>query len=298
MADQALHEAAAELYAVDPAGFVAARNAVARRARDAGDRELATAIGRLRRPSAAAWAVNLLVRAAVAEVAELLSLGEELRSAQQRLQGDQLRRLNQRRREVVGTLAVRAHRLAADAGHPLSAAAAAEVEQTLAAALADPDLAQAVRAGQLTRSLQYVGLGAEPLIAAPPDARSGTAPAPSSASGASASGSSAPGSEPAPGDEIARLRERRAERAARGLARASDELQVASARAERSEQQLRDAVERLAGIERRIAELEQERERAQREQADAQRRARSAARVRDEAERRVQRLTEDQHAAR
>lgn len=292
MADQALHEAAAELYAVAPAGFVAARNAVVRRARDAGDRDLATAIGRLRRPSASAWAVNLLVRAAVAEVAELLSLGEEMRSAQQRLQGDQLRRLNQRRREVIGALADRARRLAADAGHPLSAAAAAEVEQTLAAALADPELAQTVRAGQLTRPLQYVGLGAEPLIAAPPNARSGTAPAPSPAPGSSA------GSEPAPSDEIARLRRRRAERAARGLERASHELQEASARAARADQQLRDAVDRLAGIERRIAELEQDREQTQREQADAQRRARSAARVRDEAQRRVQRLTEDQRAAR
>lgn len=288
MADQALHEAAAELYAVTPAGFVAARNAVARRARDAGDRDLATAIGRLRRPSASAWAVNLLVRAAAADVAELLSLGEELRSAQQRLQGEQLRRLNNRRREVVAALAGRARRLAADAGHPLSAAAAAEVEQTLAAALADPGHARAVRAGQLTRPLQYVGLGAEPLIAAPPAEGAGTAPAPSAD----------PASGIAPGDEIARLRQRRAERAARGLARASHELQEAGARAERSDQQLRDTVERLAAIERRIAELEQERERVQREHADAQRRARSAARVRDEAQRRVQRLTEDQRAVR
>jgi len=288
MADQALDEVAAELYAVDPAGFVAARNAVVQRARDAGDRELAAAIGRLRRPSASAWAVNLLVRAAAEEVAELLVLGEELRSAQQRLHGEQLRRLNKQRREVVGALAGRARRLAADAGHPLSAAAAAEVEQTLAAALADPECAQTVRAGRLTRPLQYAGLGAEPLIAAPPDARSGTGPA----------SSPEPGPEPGPGDEIARLRRRRAERAARGLARASHELQEASSRADRSEQQLREVVERLAGIERQIAELEQERERAQREQADAQRRARSAARVRDEAQRRVQRLTEDQRAAR
>ncbi|MGH4026328.1 MAG: hypothetical protein ACRDRV_17275, partial [Pseudonocardiaceae bacterium] len=128
MADQALDEVAAELYTVDPAGFVAARNAVVRRARDAGDRDLATAIGRLRRPSVSAWAVNLLVRAAAEEMAELLALGDELRSAQQRLQGEQLRRLNKQRREVVGALAGRARRLAADAGHPLSAVAAAEVE--------------------------------------------------------------------------------------------------------------------------------------------------------------------------
>lgn len=288
MADQALDELAGELYTVHPAGFVAARNAVVQRAREAGDRAVAAAIGRLRRPTVSAWAVNLLVRSAPAEVAQLLSLGEQLRSAQQRLQGEQLRRLNEQRREVVAALARRARGLAADAGHPLSAAAAVEVEQTLTAALADPDEAQAVRAGRLARPLQYVGLGAEPLIAAPPDARPPAGQVP--ASGA--------GSEPSPGDEIAGLRRRRAERAAQGLARASDELEQASARAERTEEELRGAAQRVAELDRRIAELQQQREQAQRERTDAQRRARSAARVRDEAQRRVLRLTEDQRAAR
>ncbi|HEX2299939.1 MAG TPA: hypothetical protein VHH34_15755 [Pseudonocardiaceae bacterium] len=275
MADQALDELAGELYTVHPAGFVAARNAVVQRAREAGDR-------------AAAWAVNLLVRSAPADVAQLLSLGEQLRSAQQRLQGEQMRRLNEQRREVVAALVRRARRLAADAGHPLSAAATVEVEQTLTAALADPDEGQAVRAGQLTHPLQYVGLGAEPLVAAPPDARppAGQVPAPG------------PGSEPSPEDEITGLRRRRVERAAQGLARASDELQQASARAERAEEQLRDAGQRVAELDRRIAELQQQREQAQREEADAQRKACSAARVRDEAQRRVLRLTEDQRAAR
>lgn len=288
MADQAFDDLAGELYAVHPAGFVAARNAVVQRAREAGNRAMATAVGRLRRPTVSAWAVNLLVRSAPAEVAQLLALGEELRLAQQRLQGAQLRRLNEQRREVVGALARRARRLAVDAGHPLSGTAATEVEQTLTAALADPDGAQAVRAGRLTHPLQYVGLGAEPLLAAPPDARppAGQAAAPG------------PGSEPSPGDEIAGLRRRRAERVAQGLARASDELQQASARAERAEQQCRQAGQRLAELDRRITELQQQREQAQREESDAQRRARSAARVRDEAQRRVQRLTEDQRAAR
>ncbi|MGH3902599.1 MAG: hypothetical protein ACRDTE_00095 [Pseudonocardiaceae bacterium] len=285
---------AAELYTVHPTGFVAARNAAVARAREAGDRDLATAIGKLRRPTLSAWAVNVLVHSAGAEVTELLSLGEELRAAQQRLLGEQLRRLNQQRREVIGALARRAGQLAADAGHPLGGAASAEVEQTLAAALADPDSAEAVRAGQLTRPLQHIGLGAEPLVAVPPD--SGTldvhSPSPAPSSGPS------PAPSPGPDDEIARGRRRRAERAARDLARAGHDLDEAIARAEQADQQQRDTAERYADIGRRIAELEQERELAERERADAQRRARSAARVRDEAQRRLQRLTEDQRAAR
>lgn len=282
---------AAELYTVHPAGFVAARNAAVAQARKAGDRDLATAIGKLRRPTLSAWAVNLLVHSAGAEVTELLSLGEELRAAQQRLLGEQLRRLNQQRPEVIGALARRARQLAADAGHPLGGAASTEVEQTLAAALADPDSAEAVRAGQLTRPLQHIGLGAEPLVAVPPDSGTPAGPVQSSSPGPS------PG-RPGPDDEIARGRQRRAERAARDLARAGQDLDEASARADQADQQQRDAAERYAEIERRIAELEQERELAERERADAQRRARSAARVRDEAQRRLQRLTEDQRAAR
>lgn len=283
----AVDEVAAELYTVHPAGFVAARNAAVAQAREAGNRDLATAIGKLRRPTLSAWAVNVLVHSAGAEVTELLSLGEELRAAQQRLLGEQLRRLNQQRREVIGALARRARRLAADAGHPLGGAASAEVEQTLAAALADPDSAEAVRAGQLTRPLQHIGLGAEPLVAVPP---SGTPAGPVH--------SPSPAPSPGPDDEIARGRRRRAERAARDLARAGQDLDEATARAEQADQQQRDAAERYAEIGRRIAELEQERELAERERADAQRRARSAARVRDEAQRRLQRLTEDQRAAR
>ncbi|MGH4015994.1 MAG: hypothetical protein ACRDSL_19145 [Pseudonocardiaceae bacterium] len=308
MAEQDVDEVAAALYAVEPAAFVAARNAAVQQARDAGDRDLAAAIGRLRRPTMSAWTVNLLVRSAAAEVTELLALGEELRAAQQRLQGERLRQLAQRRREVVGVLARRARQLAAEAGRPLTDATTVEVEQTLAAALADPEAAEAVRAGQLTRALHHVGLGAEPLVALPPDSpasdspaldsrtpagQQGSPPSSPSADDPSADDPSAddPSADDPSADDVARHRQRRAVRVARDLAQARQELDEATARATLAEQQVRAAAERFAEVERQIVELQRERERAERERADAQRRARSAARVRDEAERRVQRLT-------
>ncbi len=293
MAEQDVDEVAAALYAVEPAAFVAARNAAVQQARDAGDRDLAAAIGRLRRPTMSAWTVNLLVRSAAAEVTELLALGEELRAAQQRLQGERLRQLAQRRREVVGVLARRARQLAAEAGRPLTDATTVEVEQTLAAALADPEAAEAVRAGQLTRALHHVGLGAEPLVALPPDSPASDSPALDSRTPAGQQGSppSSPSADDPSADDVARHRQRRAVRVARDLAQARQELDEATARATLAEQQVRAAAERFAEVERQIVELQRERERAERERADAQRRARSAARVRDEAERRVQRLT-------
>ena len=59
MASRSVDDVAAELYAVEPPAFVAARSEAVRKAREAGEPELATAIGELRRPVLAAWAVNL-----------------------------------------------------------------------------------------------------------------------------------------------------------------------------------------------------------------------------------------------
>lgn len=82
MTTHRVDDVAAGFYAVQPSAFVAARTEAARAARDAGDRELAAAIGKLRPPALAAWALNLLARD---DVAGLVALGAELREAQQQL---------------------------------------------------------------------------------------------------------------------------------------------------------------------------------------------------------------------
>ena len=52
-----------DLYGLAPSEFVAARDALAKQLRDAGDRERAAAVKKLRRPSATAAALNLAARA-------------------------------------------------------------------------------------------------------------------------------------------------------------------------------------------------------------------------------------------
>ena len=84
---------AAELYALPPEGFTAARDERVRTARAAGDAALAAQLAQLRRPTVGAWTVNLLVRANPELLDQLLGLGEELRRAQQELRGDALRQL-------------------------------------------------------------------------------------------------------------------------------------------------------------------------------------------------------------
>ena len=141
------------LYRLPPDAFTAARQAAVAEARRAGDRELARRIGRLRRPTLAAWASNLLVRARPTEAEGLRHLGEALRDAHRDLDGGRLRELVRRQRQVVGALAHQAAELAAEAGRPISAAARREVEQTLHAALADEDAARAWTRGRLLRPL-------------------------------------------------------------------------------------------------------------------------------------------------
>ncbi|NNH71664.1 hypothetical protein HLB23_17655 [Nocardia uniformis] len=162
-----LEEIAGELYGVAPAGFVAARDEWVRRARADGDRELAAAIGKLRRPTVAAWAVNLLVRQAHEEVGALLELGDALRDAQRRLSGDRLRTLTTQRQQVVNALTRKAGELAPDHGQPLSETVLREVGQTLHAALADPEVANQVRAGTLTSATTYEGFGPASLMSVP-----------------------------------------------------------------------------------------------------------------------------------
>lgn len=157
MAD--LVEVVAALYALEPEEFVSARDARAAELRRAGDRESATRVKALRKPSVAAAAVNRLVRARPSDVAGLLEVGEALRKAQEDLSRDDLRELNRQRQGAVAALARVAAQLAADAGRPLTEAVTRLVEGTLTAAMADPDAADAVRSGLLTAHLEYAGFG-------------------------------------------------------------------------------------------------------------------------------------------
>src|SRR5207244_10437732 len=106
------------LYELPPERFIAARDEAVEAARQAGDRTTAAAIAGLRRPTVAAWLVNLLAWKRPELVTELLDLGEALRRAQRGLHGEELRKLSTRRRTTVGGLVAQARRLAREAGRP------------------------------------------------------------------------------------------------------------------------------------------------------------------------------------
>jgi hypothetical protein len=183
-----LDEAADALYALPRDEFTAARDARVVEARTSGDKALVTALRRLRRPTVAAWLVNRMARRRPEDLAELTTLGESLRAAHQQLDGAALRRLSERRRELVTALARGVRELGEEAGEAVSDAVSRELEGMFAAALADPDAARALVSGRLssprelddaaTLNWPATAPGARPRPAPPPPDPAPNAPEP------------------------------------------------------------------------------------------------------------------------
>jgi hypothetical protein len=148
-----------ELYGVVPADFTAARNAKVSEARKAGQADVASALKKLRKPSAGAWLANLLVRERADEIERLLDLGDGLRKPRHKRGGDEIRKVSKQKVDAVSTLIRQARTRSSQVGHPASASAVEELETTLDAAFADPQAAAALRQGRLTVGLRYSGLG-------------------------------------------------------------------------------------------------------------------------------------------
>ena len=155
----ALEHAIEQLYAVPLADFMATRAALVAQARAASNRPLAQQIGKLRKPSVAAALLNALIRARPDLVADLDSVGAQLRAAQASLHGTALGALRPARDELIAAWLAGATDLARAAGSALSTAAETEVRDTVIAALASAEASAAVASGTLVRALSYSGFG-------------------------------------------------------------------------------------------------------------------------------------------
>ena len=278
-----------ELYGLDPADFTARRDALAGEARKGGDRDLATAIKALKKPSAAAFTVNLMARTHAEEIDRLIALGGRLREAQAALSGDDLRALGRQRQQLVAGVAQEARRTAREAGQPVSDAVQREVESTFEAALADEAAGEAVKQGRLLRSLERSGMD-------PVDRERAVA------GGPPAPGRPGPGkvaaTRPTPtanddGDELARARRARDEKTREERARAEEEAARADREAREAEERLAAAVSQLEEAERQRDAAEEAVNRLQEQLAEARDRADRAASEEHRA-RRVRRDAEDE----
>lgn len=253
--DDDLRTTAGELYAGPLADFVSVRTA---RAKEAGG-ALAASIKALRKPSIAAWVVNVFARERPDELAEALQLAQELRDAQADLDAASLAALGRERRLLTRRLAEHAAQLATARGEKVTSGTMDAVQQTIGAAFFDENAATAVASGRLVRELEpsggvdlddVVGGGAVPGGEAPGgEARGGEAPT------------------DAPTDELAARRERR--RRERAVRTAEEAVTAADRSRRAAESEEREAAERIPGLdaeivaeERRLVHLRRERERA------------------------------------
>jgi vacuolar-type H+-ATPase subunit I/STV1 len=153
-----------ELYALPQEEFTPARDARAKELK--ADKALAAAVKKLKKPSVAAWVVNLFVRRESAQVEQVIAVGTALREAQDGMDGAELRALTKQRRQLTSAVTQQARSLAKDEGVKVTQAVADQVEATLTAALLDPDCAAAVRSGLLTAALASTGIDSGDVAAA------------------------------------------------------------------------------------------------------------------------------------
>lgn len=151
--------AATRLYAEAPADFVATRTALVTSAKADGDKEAATAIAALRKPSVAAWLLNQLVHRAAPVIESLTELGAQLRQATARLDAAAIAELRPRRDSALADLVTAAVGVAGESGQKVSAAVESEIRNTGIAALADEAAEEVLTSGTLTRALSYSGFG-------------------------------------------------------------------------------------------------------------------------------------------
>ena len=157
--ERQVDEIADELYAVRPDAFAAARDEQVRKARAQGNTALAKELARLRRPTISAWLINMLWRDQREVLEQLFELADSLTRAQAEAAGDELRQLMTVRRQLELTLIRRAHTLADEAGVKVTDTVEREAQETLAAALAQPEVADEVRTGRLVKPASYAGFG-------------------------------------------------------------------------------------------------------------------------------------------
>lgn len=151
MADKELDE----LYSATPEEFTALRTKLAAAAKKRGDADAAKRISAARKPTTAAWIVNVLALNDKQVKERLRNLGERLRAAHAEMNGDRIRELTTEQRRLVDELARSAFE-EAERTDP-SAALRDDVTGTLQAAVADPDVAS--RLGRLTKAERWSGFG-------------------------------------------------------------------------------------------------------------------------------------------
>ena len=147
-----------ELYAAPVDAFVARRSELVKKLEGRGEKEQAAALGKARRPPLSAWAVNQAVRADAKALAGLFEAGARMRQAQGALMsgGDPhaFREASEALHAAVRGLTEAAGKIAAEAGHPVSASFLGRLERTFfTGATSEGEPREQLELGRLTGDL-------------------------------------------------------------------------------------------------------------------------------------------------
>jgi hypothetical protein len=160
------------VYGLPLKDFTAARDELAKRLRQEGERQLADEVKRLRKPPVAVWVVNQLARERELDVQRLLKAGESLAKAQAGTTEDTRAAFLAARRDeqhALEVLAKAARETMKREG--LGTAALDRVTQTLRAASLTKEAREQLKRGRLTEELEPPGF--EALASMPAPARRG-----------------------------------------------------------------------------------------------------------------------------
>ena len=245
MGTQDLLAVAVDLYGLLPGEFVAARDERAKQARADGDAQLSRDVKALRKPAAAAWLVNAMVRHMTEQIEQVLELGQAMREAQEDLDAAELRTLNRQRRQLVTAVVRQGRKVASGLGQKVNDVAAEQAAATLQAAMADPNAEAALRTGLLLEPMAITGLDPVDLtgVLAVPEALGERAPRP-------AGRKAADGRRRTKADAAAALRAE--------IDKVEREEREADRRSAETERELRSAEDTVHRLEARVLQLRSE----------------------------------------
>jgi len=151
------------LYSLPLDEFTRERDELARRLRKDGAADAAAAVGALKKPSVAAWAVNQVQRDRPDEVRQLIEVTEELHRVYEKLASagarERVEEAAQMQRGLIRSLVRCAAQLLEAGGHAASDATLGKVADTLRAAALDDEVREQLAHGRVVKEQRAAGLG-------------------------------------------------------------------------------------------------------------------------------------------
>lgn len=154
-----------DLYGLPLDQFTAARDRLAKRLRSDGDDATAAAVAKLRKPSVAAWALNIASRQSPEAVERLMASHRRLRET---TTADMLQEASRDRRSAVAELLETAVDALAAEGRPASGTTRDRINSTLLATGTDHEAESDLAAGRLVREVEPSGAGWGDIALTPP----------------------------------------------------------------------------------------------------------------------------------